>query len=106
MAIPPNMSGIVKFSADWCGPCQQIAGTVDEICESQKLELILVDASEDQATCAAYGVKNLPTLIFLNNGKEIGKVVGADKEEIRRLAGELKNQISVPTSADARVNVR
>ena len=69
---------IIKFEADWCGPCQQMKPGFDKVSkslsDSARFETVNVD---DQPSIAdRYNVSALPTVIAVKNGKEIARLTG------------------------------
>ena len=70
---------LVDFWAEWCGPCKAIAPMLDEIAvEYQgKLKVVKLNTEENQQTAPRLGVRSLPTLLLIKNGKVEGQKVGA-----------------------------
>ena len=68
------MKEILYFSADWCGPCKQLAPTMESLKDQINYKKINVD--KDQELSMKYGVRNIPTLILLENGEVKNKIVG------------------------------
>jgi thioredoxin 1 len=75
---------LVDFWASWCGPCQALAPTIDEIADEvtgAKVGKINVDDEPELAR--QYQVMSIPTLIVFQNGQPVRREVGGkDKEEI------------------------
>ena len=75
---------LLDFYADWCGPCRMVSPIVDEISEEREDILvgkINVDLSADLAI--KFGIVSIPTLIVMNNGEVVAKMIGArSKSEI------------------------
>ena len=70
------MSKILYFSAVWCGPCKALAPTMDQLA-SQGMPVQKIDVDQDNNMSAQYGVRNVPTLIKVNeSGVEIDRLVG------------------------------
>ena len=65
---------LVDFFATWCGPCKML-GPVLEKAES-KLKVIKVDTDEFEDLSREYGVMSIPTLVLIENGKEIKRNIG------------------------------
>lgn len=85
---------IVDFWATWCMPCKMLAPTVEEIAneykDKYKVAKLNIDDAMDVAT--RLSVMNIPTLIFFNNGKEAGRMVGAaSKRDILKKMEEAFN---------------
>jgi len=70
---------IVDFWATWCMPCKMIAPTIEEISNEYKGKYKIAKLNIDDAMDVAtnLSVMNIPTLIFFNSGREIGRIVGA-----------------------------
>ena len=67
------MSKIYYFSAPWCGPCKQLG----PIMERSGLPYQKVDVDNDTELSAKYGIRNVPTLVKVDNsGNEISRLVG------------------------------
>ena len=70
---------LVDFWAEWCGPCKQIAPSLDEISEELegKVSLAKVNIDENPETPSKYGVRGIPTLMLFKNGEVASTKVGA-----------------------------
>ncbi|MDA0714269.1 MAG: thioredoxin [Bacteroidetes bacterium] len=70
---------MIDFWAAWCGPCRMIAPLVDELAEEYKDRAVIakVDVDSNQEIAMKYGVRNIPTVLFLKNGEVVDKSVGA-----------------------------
>jgi len=70
---------MVDFWAEWCAPCRAIAPTLDELAResSGKISLAKVNVDEHPGLAARYGVRSIPTILFIKNGAVIDQVVGA-----------------------------
>lgn len=79
---PAKASGgqlqILKFEADWCGPCQQMKPIFDKVAKSHaKLATFRSINVDDQPSVAdAYGVQGLPTVIAVKDGKVVDRNMG------------------------------
>ena len=69
---------LVDFWASWCGPCSALAPTIDEIAQEQTgCKVGKVNVDEEPELARRFGVMNIPTVVFLKNGQEFDRKVGA-----------------------------
>jgi thioredoxin len=74
---------VIDFYAPWCAPCRALAPTFEGIANTFPRVLILkVDVDVMKNIAAAYDVSRLPTIVFVRQGTEIDRVVGADRGAI------------------------
>ena len=69
------MKQILYFSAAWCGPCQQLGPTMEGL--RGQINYTKIDVDQDQESSIKYGVRNIPTILFVKNGEIADKSVGA-----------------------------
>ncbi len=84
---------LVDFFAVWCGPCQMMAPTIEEIAKELegKVKVGKLNVDESQQTAGQYGVMSIPTLILFKGGKAAKTIVGfRSKEEIIK---EISNNV-------------
>ena len=66
---------ILKFSAEWCGPCKMLQKTIDEMVLPYPIENIDIDKNPDLA--GNFGIRGVPTLVLTTSeGKEQGRIMG------------------------------
>ncbi|XP_019175415.1 PREDICTED: thioredoxin H-type 1-like [Ipomoea nil] len=74
---------VVDFTASWCGPCRFIAPILADIAKKMPQVIFLkVDVDELKSVSEDFKVEAMPTFVFLKEGNEVHRVVGAKKEEL------------------------
>jgi len=70
---------MVDFWAEWCAPCRAIAPTLEELARESggKVSLAKVNVDEQPALAARYGVRSIPTILFVKAGAVVDQVIGA-----------------------------
>jgi len=68
------MKKILYFSATWCGPCKNFKPIMEQV--SRELPVMFVDVDSNPQLVAEYGVRNVPTVILVNNDQVIEKKAG------------------------------
>lgn len=70
---------VIDFWAEWCGPCRTIAPIVEELAEEYAGKVVIgkCDVEDNDEITMKYGVRNIPTIIFLKGGELVDKQVGA-----------------------------
>ena len=73
---------LVKFEADWCGPCKAMKPMVDEIAGEYagRLTVATVDIEQNQQTVYSLGVRAVPTVVLFKNGTVFAQKVGLPRK--------------------------
>ena len=70
---------VIDFYATWCGPCKKIAPDIEALAEEFEGQVIVgkCDVDENDDLTSRFGVRNIPTVLFIKNGEVVDKQVGA-----------------------------
>ena len=76
---------VIDFYADWCGPCQMMGPVFEELSgEMEEVNFLKLDTEKYSELASKFGIRGIPTLVFLKKGKEAGRITGfVPKEAIR-----------------------
>lgn len=79
---------LLKFEADWCGPCQAMKPAITEIAEAygDRVTIATLDIDQNNQTPYRLGVRGVPTVMLFSKGTIVGQKVGlARKAELAAL---------------------
>ena len=70
---------MIDFWAAWCGPCRMVGPLVEEIATEYEGKAVVgkVDVDANPGISAKFGIRNIPTILFLKGGEIVDKSVGA-----------------------------
>ena len=70
---------VIDFWATWCGPCRMVAPIIEELANEYegKVTVGKCDVEEADDIAAEFGIRNIPTIVFMKDGKILDKIVGA-----------------------------
>ena len=82
---------IIDFYADWCGPCKMVSPILDEISnENENVDIYKVDTEKERELSEMFGIKSIPTLLFVPLSGDPQIVNGAlPKKEIEKIIKEI-----------------
>ena len=75
---------MLDFWAVWCGPCRIIAPIVEEMSQEYDGKALIgkVDVDSNPNVAIKYGIRNIPTVLFVKNGEVADKQVGAAPKQV------------------------
>ena len=75
---------LLDFWAEWCGPCKIISPVIDELYKEFKDTAIVAKVNVDEAGALSskYGIRNIPTLLFIKDGEVVDKHVGSATKKV------------------------
>lgn len=83
---------VLYFTAKWCGPCQQISPIIDQLSNSySNINFLKIDIDEHKQLASRFSISSIPTFLFVNKGKELERVRGADITKLNEEINKLNN---------------
>tara|TARA_R110000803_G_scaffold104294_1_gene172470 strand:- start:360 stop:605 length:246 start_codon:yes stop_codon:yes gene_type:complete len=73
------MKEILYFTGVWCAPCKQLGPIMDSL--QGQINFRKIDVDNDTELSTKYGVRNIPTLVLLKNGKAVNKTTGLQSKQ-------------------------
>lgn len=91
--LTKNEITVIDFWAAWCGPCKMLGPIIDELSISNTdITIGKVNVDENSVLSSSYGIKSIPTIIFLKNGVVVDKVVGIKSvKELQSIIDSIKS---------------
>jgi len=75
---------VIDFWAEWCGPCRVVGPVVDELAVEYADKAVIgkVDVDNNDEITTKFGIRNIPTILFIKNGEVVDKQVGAAQKSL------------------------
>lgn len=82
---------LVDFAAAWCGPCRIVHPILEKLSEGYgaRLKVVTLDVDENPVTATRFGIRNLPTMLFLREGAVVDQLIGALPKQLIQAKIEL-----------------
>jgi len=90
LALKSDKPVVIDLWAVWCGPCRHLAPHIEEMAAEYEGKAVIgkLDVDSNPNTPARFGVRNIPTVLFLKNGEIVDKQVGVVPKAV--LVGKLE----------------
>lgn len=86
VAIPADLAAqaaevdtlLVKFGAEWCGPCRRLDAELEQVAADlpANARIVMVDVDQDRTWADAFGVGGIPHMVLFKNGAPVEQKVG------------------------------
>ena len=76
-----NNLRILDFMSTWCQPCRTMSPILEEIEKETGVNIQKIDVDEDEEYVVEYGIRNIPTLIFIKDKVVVDKISGTVSKE-------------------------
>lgn len=75
---------VIDFFATWCGPCRRVSPIIDELAEKYagRVNIGKCDVDAEEGLAARFGVRSIPTIVFLKDGKIVDTQIGAASQSV------------------------
>ena len=72
---------LIQYSASWCGPCRVLTPILENVCDSESVDIFKFDISTDPEYAKTKKIMSIPYVEFIKNGKLVAHKVGSAPRE-------------------------
>jgi thioredoxin 1 len=75
---------VIDFWATWCGPCRMVGPIIEELAAAygEQAAIGKCDVDNNSDVTAEFGIRNIPTVLFFKDGKQVDKQVGSASKSV------------------------
>ncbi len=83
-ALSSDRIAVVDFWAEWCGPCKMVGPIIDELSSEygENVKIGKLNVDHNPSVSMKFGVRSIPTILFIKNGQVVDKQVGAASKAV------------------------